>query len=298
MPVVVTNNSSGSFAGALVVSSVSVNESGATSGDFSITADSCTGPATAPGGTCTINVAFQPASLCPTITGTRNATLTINDNAPGNPHTVALSGTAIDFCVNTAPGQGVSEPIAAGGSETFNLEIQSSDPTSGSAQLACSVPPQMLGGCTISTTPASNPPVVQISPNSPGMFQMVVTSTAPGALAIGAGRIRGAPPEVAGLSWRLAAAMLGWLAIWVFAQIRSSRTKRGPSSAATAQVGVMVFALTIGLMACGGGGGAPASDPAPGSPPGTYAVIATATITVGQATVKRTFTESVTIQSQ
>jgi Cep192 domain 4 len=300
VPVVVTNNSSGSFAGALVVLSVSVNESGGTSGDFSITADSCTGPATAPGGTCTVNVAFQPASLCPTVTGTRNATLTINDNAPGSPHTVALSGTAVDFCVGTAQGQGVSEPISAGGSETFNLEIQSSDPTSGSAQLACSVPPQMLGGCTISTTPASNPPVVQISLNSPGMFQMVVTSTAPGAVAIGAGRIRGAPPpEVAGQSWRPAAAMLGSLAIWVFAQFPSSRTKRSPSSAAMAQIGVVVFALAVGLAACGGGGGtAPATDPAPGSPPGTYAVIATAKITVGQAAVTRTFTESVTIQPQ
>jgi len=193
----------------------------------------------------------------------------------------------------------VSEPIPAGGSETFNLEIQSSNPAPGSAQLACSVPAQMLGGCTIATTPASNPPVVQITSTSPGLFQLVVTSTAPGQIAVGPSRVRGVPPwKSTDRSWWLAM-LLACLAAWMWASINGRRMKGSSSPAAIAIAGVLIFALMIGVAACGGGGGGTtASDPAPGSPPGTYAVIATATITVGQAAITRTFTESVTIQPQ
>jgi hypothetical protein len=42
------------------------------------------------GGACTINVFFKP-----TASGTISGTLTVNDNAQGNPHTVALNGTGI-----------------------------------------------------------------------------------------------------------------------------------------------------------------------------------------------------------
>jgi len=275
---------------------VSVNESGGTSGDFSITADSCTGPATAPGGTCTINVAFQPASLCPTITGTRNATLTINDNAPGNPHTVALSGTAIDFCVTIQPGQGPAQPITAGQSETFNLEVESSDPTSGSGQLTCSAASGMPGGCTVTTTPATTPPVVQITSASPGLFQLVVNSAASGSAENDGRRIRGAPPRApAGLALWLGAILVLGVVIWTRGIVRN-RERVSSVSFAPLSVSVLLFAAAIAMAACGGGGAA--NDPLPPAPQSNaYSVTATATITVAGATVTRTFTESVTINT-
>jgi hypothetical protein len=55
------------------------------SGDFAQTTD-CSSSLAA-GASCTINVTFTP-----TATGNRTGTLTINDDAAGNPHTVALSG--------------------------------------------------------------------------------------------------------------------------------------------------------------------------------------------------------------
>jgi hypothetical protein len=57
-------------------------------GDFSQT-NNCSSIA-ANGGTCTVNVTFAP-----TVSGSRTGTLTINDNAQGNPHAVALSGMGI-----------------------------------------------------------------------------------------------------------------------------------------------------------------------------------------------------------
>jgi hypothetical protein len=65
---------------ALTISSI------AASGDFAQT-NTC-GSSVAAGANCTINVTFTP-----TATGSRAGTLTITDNAPGSPHTIALNGT-------------------------------------------------------------------------------------------------------------------------------------------------------------------------------------------------------------
>lgn len=110
-PVTVTNNSGGPFAGALAIASVA--KSGPNTGDFAVTTEACTGQDTPLGGTCAIQVAFKPAqsAMCGAAAETRSATLVIADNAPGSPHSIPLSGTAMDFCINAPPGQGVSEPI-------------------------------------------------------------------------------------------------------------------------------------------------------------------------------------------
>ena len=84
-PVVVTDTG----ANPITISAVTA------SGDFTETDDCVTAkfkaaakPAVS--GSCTINVTFTP-----TAAGSRSGTLTINDNAQGNPHTVALSGTGL-----------------------------------------------------------------------------------------------------------------------------------------------------------------------------------------------------------
>jgi hypothetical protein len=64
----------------------------ATSGDFHA-ANTC-GSSLAAGASCTISVTFQPTQI-----GTRTATLSITDNAPGSPQTASLSGmgTVVKF---------------------------------------------------------------------------------------------------------------------------------------------------------------------------------------------------------
>lgn len=64
-----------------------VTVTGADAGDFAIARNGCTTVA-ANGGTCTVDVTFSPSA-----TGARSATLSVADDAPGGPHTVAVGGT-------------------------------------------------------------------------------------------------------------------------------------------------------------------------------------------------------------
>jgi len=52
------------------------------------------GAAVAPGGSCAIQVTFTPATA-----GPRSATISIPDNAPGAPHTVALTGSGVGLTI-------------------------------------------------------------------------------------------------------------------------------------------------------------------------------------------------------
>jgi hypothetical protein len=74
----------------LVISAIAV--SGNNSGDFAQT-NNCAATL-APGTSCTINITFTP-----TTTGGRISGVSIADNAPGTPQTIALSGTGTGFAV-------------------------------------------------------------------------------------------------------------------------------------------------------------------------------------------------------
>jgi hypothetical protein len=293
-PIIVTNSSSGPFAGALTVASVS--RSGPNAGDFVVASggDGCTGQSIAPSSTCTIQVAFKPlqSATCGANSGSRGATLGLNDNAAGSPQGIPLSGTAADFCIASSPGQAVVEPITAGQSATYLLEINSSAAFTGSAALSCATPAALLGTCTITTTPASSPTVVQISPASPGQFQVVVTSTPAGTAAIAIPALRGKPNSPR-RDETLSITILTFavLVFWTLGRLRSDIAKFGQAAA-------LLVAFAIAISACGGGGGSPVpADPAPGTPAGKYTITVTAVVTLaGQPSVTRTFPLSLTVQ--
>ena len=67
----------------------------ATSGDFAATTQCSAVPTTQ---SCLINV-----TITPTTAGSRSGTLTISDNAQGNPHSVALTGTGVASTANFIP---------------------------------------------------------------------------------------------------------------------------------------------------------------------------------------------------
>jgi Abnormal spindle-like microcephaly-assoc'd, ASPM-SPD-2-Hydin len=71
---------------ALTINSIAV--SGTNASDFAQT-NNCPASLNV-NANCTINVTFTP-----TATGTRSANVTVTDNAPGSPHTVALTGTGV-----------------------------------------------------------------------------------------------------------------------------------------------------------------------------------------------------------
>src|SRR5204863_9322519 len=86
----VTLSNSGSAA--LSITGIAIT--GTNSGDFGQT-NNC-GSSLAAGSSCAINVTFTP-----TATGTRNATLTVTDNASNSPPTESWTGTGV-----TATGSG------------------------------------------------------------------------------------------------------------------------------------------------------------------------------------------------
>ena len=78
----------------LLISSIAVT--GTNSGDFTQT-NTC-GASIAAGASCTIMVTFAPTQA-----GSRSASLSITDNAPGSPQTVSLSGTGTGPAVTLTP---------------------------------------------------------------------------------------------------------------------------------------------------------------------------------------------------
>jgi hypothetical protein len=98
-PLIVTNVG----AQALTISGTSLG--GSVAGDFTITADTCTGRRLAFAQNCTITVRFAPTTI-----GARSATVTLRDNEP-TPASIALSGTGV------APDGGPAGAQGAGGAQ-------------------------------------------------------------------------------------------------------------------------------------------------------------------------------------
>jgi hypothetical protein len=285
-PLVVTNSSSGQYAGTLAISSVT--KTGSNAGDFAVASDQCTGASVAPAGACSIQVSFKPlpSATCTATGSARSAVLTLTDNAPGSPHTVPLSGTAMSFCVTTSPTQAVQGPITAGGPATYSLEVSSFGGFSGSAALSCSVQPQAgasepdyVTGCSFNLNPAT----VQVTPTSPGAFQLIVNTSATPTTVSGAPKPSVPPGRLppAALAVMILALLLGVLAA---SQIRLTARVR------FVQVAGLVVICAALMAACGGGGGA--ADPPPvQSGVFQYNVVVTATFSAaGQPNVQSQFT--------
>jgi hypothetical protein len=89
--------------------------------DFGIAGDECSGATVPQGGSCRIGVRFSPGSP-----GAKGATLRIVTDAPGSPHTVALSGTGSSAPVGPqGPAGAAGAPGAAGaaGADLIRLVV-------------------------------------------------------------------------------------------------------------------------------------------------------------------------------
>jgi hypothetical protein len=86
---------------------------GTNASDFVKWSDTCTGATVAPNATCTVAISFAPGA-----SGTRNATLTFSDNAPGGSQSVALSGTGVTPPPPPPPANGI---YLSDGFESGNL---------------------------------------------------------------------------------------------------------------------------------------------------------------------------------
>lgn len=87
----ITETITNSGTASLTIGTLSSNDA-----EFALSSDGCSGQNIGAGSNCTVVVKFTPTSA-----GTKNATLTVPDNA-GNPDTVSMSGTGVVFAPSPA----------------------------------------------------------------------------------------------------------------------------------------------------------------------------------------------------
>jgi hypothetical protein len=165
-PVTITNT------GNVALSISSVTITGTNTGDFSQT-NNC-GTPVAPSANCVVNVTFTPS-----IGGLRTATLSITDNAPGTPHSVALSGTGAGLSVTPGTAVVVSSRTAqfttagAGGPVSWSVDnIAGGSSTVGTITAAgLYAAPATIGTHTVTASASGQFANATVNvTNNPGMF--------------------------------------------------------------------------------------------------------------------------------
>jgi hypothetical protein len=226
----------------------------AASGDFAETSTGATAcpisPATlAAGANCKISVTFTPTAL-----GARAGTLTITDNAAGNPHTVPLTGTGTntpDFTITaTAP---APSPVKAGSPATFTVTVTPIGGFNSAVTIACVEPAGLnLSTCTPTTSP--------ITPNGAAVSTLVtVTTTAP-SLMVPPPSMPTRPLRI----WQIVPLLLALILLFLLPTAKRLRLRLGMAAA------------TLALLALAGCTG-PGTPKKPGTTPGTYSLTVTGT---------------------
>jgi phosphatidylethanolamine-binding protein (PEBP) family uncharacterized protein len=162
----------------------------AASGDFAQTSN-CGDSVTA-GGNCTISVTFTA-----TATGARSGVLTITDDAPGSPHTVALSGNgtqprvsltpeSLDFGEQRVGTRSASQPVTLSNTGTAPLHLTSisitgADRSDFAQTNTCGARVAAGANCTLSVTfkpraAGSRTGAVTITDDAPNSPQTVALS--------------------------------------------------------------------------------------------------------------------------
>ena len=237
----------------------------AVSGDFVAVSGGSCGAMLSPAASCTIAVAFAP-----TAGGTRPGALTIADDAPTSPQTVALTGMGVDFQLG-ADGS-TSATVASGKSATFPLLLQSAAGTSGTVSFRCA-------GAPANATCLVSPPTATLG-SSTLVSVTVATGVSTAVAQRGDGRWNGGAGMVLVMA---GAGPVGLLAL---------RRRR-----LAVLLGVLVTIAVEGISGCGSGRAIPGMVNAPTAggavtPAGSYTVTVTAT----SAGLTRTMSLSLTVQ--
>lgn len=196
-----------------------------------------------PGATCTVAVVFEPS-----MAGNATGALTIADNAPASPQTVALSGTATSttpVIIQPAPSSSTTATVSAGQTASYNLQLSSSSGFAGAVALTCSGAPP---GATCSAHPATLT-LGALPGQSSGQSMVTISVSTSG----GAGAALPPSPHPPPPLWP----WLGLLSLPLVFALMDRRWRPCLRIRAHAPVGGMVvalvFALALVLAACGGG---------------------------------------------
>jgi hypothetical protein len=228
---------------------LSITSVTASATDFG-TLNAC-GSTVAAGSSCAIGVFFDP-----TASGARPGTLTINDNAPGSPHTVALSGTGQDFSL--APVTPASATVAAGQTANYTVAVSPAGGFNQTVTLTCT------GGPALSTC--------AVTPNLVPLNGTVATN-----VAVSVTTMAVSPPLIISFpraDYRLLYLITGLLALSLLIGLLNWHRRRPRLAYGLA---LLVFlSAAVMMSACGGG-----SSGNQGTPPGTYPLVVSGTFTSG-----------------
>jgi len=203
-------------------------------------------------------VVFSPSGP-----GVRRGQILVQDDAPGNPHTILLQGFGVtvapgDFAILARDNIPVATSVPAGGTANYTLVVTGGPNT---ISLKCSGAPQGAA-CNVQPSVTLSTPSI-LGSDSSEMFQVSVSTTGTG--------------QCASLR-RLRLALFSSLAI-AFGLALAAGHKRGARLAML----LSVSAVLIGIVACGGGSKATNSTMA--TPTGTYTLTLTGTGNGGSGTV-------------
>jgi hypothetical protein len=298
-----TNSASGSQAGGLVVSGTPV--SGTNAAEFTATPN-C-GTILAAGNSCGISVVFQPQVGQ---AGAAVATLSINDNAPNSPQTVALSGSASDFSLGASTSGSLSAVVNSGATAQYSLQVNSLNGFAGTVALSCAgAPPE----ATCSVSPSSlTAPGTGATPFTVSVATQQSTSQSP-ASNFGP-QWRSGGTDAKPLWWAAPSAEPGWrriqppsvgltyLAVITFLAsllcgATFARRRTWKRLALAAVYAVLVFAA-VAMTSCGGSSGSQQTSSQADTPLGTYTLTVTGTYTPVGATTNVTRTVQLTLAVQ
>ncbi len=243
--------------GDATLGNVALTVTGANAGDFS-QSNNC-GTSLNAGASCTISVVFTPGA-----TGSRSASISIADNAPGAPQTIALSGTGSAPFTFTAASNTAS--VAPGASASYQLTATAAQGTkfASAISLSCSGLPSEA---SCSFTPSS----VSTGSTTQNVTLTIVTTPASSPAHASLGRAGGITLAAFSLLSLLVLPRRRWR-LWM----------------------VLLAAVCLGIPGCGGGGGTNGGgNNNQGTPAGSYTVV----VTAAQSTVYQT-TRSLTLTVQ
>jgi hypothetical protein len=205
-------------------------------------------------------VVFSPSGP-----GVRRGQILVQDDAPGNPHTILLQGFGVavapgDFAILARDNIPVATSIPAGGTANYTLVVTGGPNT---INLKCSGAPQGAA-CNVHPSITLSTPSI-LGSDSSEMFQVSVSTTGTGQFA----SLR---------SLRLA--LLSSLAI-AFGLALAVGHKRGGRVALL----MLCVAMLAGIVACGGGSNATNNLNTMSTPTGTYTLTLTGTGNGGSGAV-------------
>jgi hypothetical protein len=209
------------------------------------------GSTVAAGSSCAIGVFFDP-----TASGTRPGTLTISDNAPGSPHTVALSGTGQDFSLTLV--SPASTTVSAGQTGNFTVAVSPGGGFNQTVALTCT------GGPTLSTC--------AVTPNSVPLNGTVATN-----VAVSVTTMAASPPLIIPffrVDYRLLYLITELLVLLLTIGLFSWRRRRPRLAYGLALLAILSAGVI--MSACGGSGVGHQ-----GTPAGTYPLVVSGTFTSG-----------------